>query len=95
MSFRPLHDRVLVQRLDADQRSRGGLYLPESAQEKPRQARVVAVGPGLGSGDDITPLTVKPGDIVLFGKFTGEEITLDGETHLILSESELLGIVHP
>ncbi|MBN2799486.1 MAG: co-chaperone GroES [Deltaproteobacteria bacterium] len=93
MSFRPLQDRVLVKRLDAAQRSTGGLFLPESAQEKPQQAKVIAVGEGTRDGDALTPPSVKVGDTVLFGKFTGEKITLDGVEHLILREADLLGVI--
>lgn len=92
-TFRPLHDRVLVKRLEAETHSAGGLFLPESAKEKPQQAEVIAAGPGLVDGDEITPLTVKPGDIVLFGKYTGEEIKLDGVEHIILRESDILAII--
>ncbi len=92
-TFRPLHDRVLVKRLEAESRSSGGLYLPESAKEKPQQAEVVAVGPGLVEDDETIPLTVKPGDLILFGKYIGEEIKLDGVEHIILRESDILAII--
>lgn len=92
-TFRPLQDRVLIKRVDAAARTQSGLFLPDSAQEKPQQGKVIAVGEGTRNGDTLTPPTVKIGDTVIFGKFTGEKIQLDGEEHLILRESDLLGIV--
>lgn len=93
-NFRPLYDRVLVKRLNAEEMSKGGLFLPETAKEKPQEAEVIAVGQGrLNKDKDIVPLTVKPGDRVLFGKYSGEEIKLDGEEHLILREDDILAIL--
>ncbi len=94
MKFRPLHDRILVKRIDAEQKTAGGLYIPETAKEKPSEGEVIAVGPGRQSDDGKTePLQVKPGDRVLFGKFSGEEVKIDGEDHIILRESDLLAVI--
>ena len=94
MKFRPLHDRVLVRRGDEDTITAGGIIIPDSAQEKPSQGVVVAVGNGT-RGDDgsVTPLDVKPKDTILFGKWSGSEVTIDGEELLIMKESDILGIV--
>lgn len=93
-NFRPLYDRVLVKRLSAEERTSGGLYLPETAKEKPQQAQVVAVGNGRISKDNsVHPLTVKAGDTVLFGKYAGDEIKLDGEEHIILREEDILAVI--
>ncbi len=93
-SFRPLYDRILVKRLKSEERTSGGLVIPESAKEKPQQAEVIAVGQGrLTKKNELAPLTVKPGDIILFGKYTGDDIKLDGEEHLILREQDVLAIV--
>ena len=93
-SFRPLYDRVLIKRLEAEERSRGGLYLPETAKEKPQQGEVIATGTGrITKNDEVVPLVVKPGDILLFGKYSGDEIKLDGEEHVILRESDILAII--
>lgn len=93
-SFRPLYDRVLVKRLSAEEKTVGGLYLPESAKEKPQQAEVVAVGNGrLNKNNVLLPLTVKKGDIILFGKYAGDEIKLEGEEHIILREEDILAVV--
>lgn len=94
MKFRPLHDRVLVRRVDEDSKTAGGIIIPDSAQEKPSQGVVVAVGSGT-RGDDgkLTPLDVKAKDAVLFGKWSGSEVTIDGEELLIMKESDILGIV--
>jgi chaperonin GroES len=94
MNFRPLHDRVLVKRIDAEEKSAGGLFIPDTAKEKPQQAQVIAVGAGrIGKNGDVTPLTVKAGDIILFGKYSGDEIKLDGDNHLILREDDILAII--
>ncbi len=94
-NFRPLHDRVLVKRLESEARSAGGLYIPDTAKEKPQQAEVVAVGSGrVVDGKDPIPLTVKPGDRVLFGKYSGDEIKLEGVEHVILRESDILAILN-
>lgn len=94
MSFRPLHDRVLVKRIDAEEKSAGGIIIPDTAKEKPMQGEVVAVGPGL-RGDDgrLAELGVRPGDRVLFGKWSGTEIKLDGQELLIMKESDILGVL--
>ncbi|MEL0071480.1 MAG: co-chaperone GroES [Rhodobiaceae bacterium] len=94
MKFRPLHDRVLVRRVDEDTKTAGGIIIPDSAQEKPSQGVVVAVGNGT-RGDDgsVTPLDVKPKDTILFGKWSGSEVTIDGEELLIMKESDILGVV--
>ena len=92
--FRPLHDRLLVRRIEADERSKGGIIIPDSAKEKPIEGEVIAVGNGKILDDGGTrPLEVKAGDRVLFGKYGGTDIKLDGEEHLILREDEVLGII--
>ncbi|HIF10017.1 MAG TPA: co-chaperone GroES [Sneathiellales bacterium] len=94
MGFRPLHDRVLVRRVEEETKTAGGIILPDTAQEKPSEGEIVAVGGGL-RGDDgiVTPLDVKVGDRVLFGKFGGTEVKVDGDDLMILRESDILGIV--
>lgn len=93
-NFRPLYDRVLVKRVESEARSAGGLYIPETAKEKPQQAEVIAVGNGRLTDDHQTvPLVVKPGDRVLFGKYAGDEIKLEGVDHIILRESDILAII--
>jgi chaperonin GroES len=94
MSFRPLHDRVLVRRIDADQKTAGGIIIPETAQEKPQEGEVVAVGPGLrdDNGKHIA-LDVKPGDRILFGKWSGTEVKVNGEDLLVMKESDIMGVV--
>jgi chaperonin GroES len=92
--FRPLYDRVLVKRLTAEDKTTGGLFLPETAKEKPQQAEVIAAGSGrLTKNNEIRPLTVKSGDIVLFGKYAGDEVKIDGEEHIILREEDILAII--
>ena len=94
MSFRPLHDRVLVRRLEGETKTAGGVIIPDTAQEKPQEGEVVAVGSGARSEDGkVTPLDVKKGDKVLFGKWSGTEVSLDGEELLIMKESDLLGVI--
>jgi len=91
MKFRPLHDRVVVRRVDSDDRSAGGIIIPDSAQEKPSEGEVVAVGPGLrGEDGKVMPLDVKAGDRVLFGKWSGTEVKLDGEDLLIMKETDIM-----
>jgi len=94
MKFRPLHDRVVVRRLDEDTKTAGGIIIPDSAQEKPSQGVVVAVGSGI-RGDDgkLVALDVKAKDKVLFGKWSGNEVSIDGEELLIMKESDILGII--
>jgi chaperonin GroES len=94
MKFRPLHDRVVVRRIDEDDRTKGGIIIPDTAKEKPQQGEVVAVGPGAtDEKGKIQPLDVKPGDRVLFGKWSGTEVKLDGEDLLIMKESDILGVM--
>ena len=94
MSFRPLHDRVLVRRIDADEKTAGGIIIPDTAKEKPQRGEVIAVGAGTRTEDGkLTPLDVKVGDEVLFGKWSGTEVKIDGEDLLIMKESDILGVV--
>ena len=94
MALTPLHDRVLVRRTEGDEKTAGGLIIPDSAKDKPQEAEVLAVGPGrIGDKGDLRPLTVKMGDRVLFGKYAGNEIKLSGVEHIILKESEILAII--
>ena len=94
MKFRPLHDRVVVQRIEEDQKTAGGIIIPDTAAEKPQTGKVIAVGPG-ARGDDgkIEPLDVKAGDKVLFGKWSGTEVKLDGDELLIMKESDIMGVL--
>jgi chaperonin GroES len=94
MAFRPLHDRVLVRRVEAEEKTAGGIIIPDTAKEKPAEAEVIAVGNG--KADDkgtVRPLTVKKGDRVLFGKYSGNEIKIDGVDYLILREEDILGVL--
>ena len=94
MKIRPLHDRILVKRLDEETKTAGGLFIPDSAKEKPIQARVIAVGAGkLDKAGKLIPLDVKAGDKVLFSKYSGSEIKIDGDEHLILREEDLLAVL--
>jgi chaperonin GroES len=94
MKFRPLHDRVVVKRIESDEKTAGGIIIPDTAKEKPQQGEVVAVGPG---GRDETgkliPLDVKTGDTVLFGKWSGTEVKIDGVEYLIMKESDIMGVM--
>jgi len=94
MAFKPLHDRVLVRRVESDDKTKGGLIIPDTAKEKPQEGEIVAVGEGArdDDGDRVKP-DVKVGDKILFGKWSGTEVTLDGEELLIMKESDILGIV--
>ncbi|REF68864.1 MULTISPECIES: co-chaperone GroES [Paracoccus] len=94
MAFKPLHDRVLVRRVQSDEKTKGGLIIPDSAKEKPAEGEIIAVGEGArkDSGELIAP-AVKPGDRVLFGKWSGTEVSVDGEELLIMKESDILGII--
>ncbi len=95
MKFKPLHDRVVVERLDSDEKTAGGIIIPDSAQEKPMQGKILAVGSG--ARDDsgkIQPLDVKEGDTILFGKWSGTEVKIDGKDLLIMKESDIMGIVN-
>ena len=94
MKFRPLHDRVVVERIDAEERSSGGIIIPDTAKEKPSQGEVIAVGPGgRDENGKLIPIDVKPGDRVLFGKWSGTEVKLDGEELLIMKESDIMGVI--
>jgi len=94
MKFRPLHDRVVVRRIEAEQKSAGGIIIPDTAKEKPQQGEVLAVGPGARDEQGkLIPLDVKPGDVVLFGKWSGTEVKIDGEELLILKESDIMGVL--
>ena len=94
MKFRPLHDRVLVRRIDADEKTAGGIIIPDSAKEKPIQGEIVAAGPGdRNDKGELRPLDVKIGDRVLFGKWSGTEVKIDGKDYLIMKESDLMGVV--
>lgn len=94
MALRPLHDRVLVRRIEEDEKTAGGIIIPDSAKEKPQQGEVVAVGSGArGDDNEIIPLDVKAGDKILFGKWSGSEVKIDGEDLLIMKESDILGII--
>ena len=94
MAFRPLHDRVLVRHIEAEEKTAGGIIIPDSAKEKPQEGEVVAVGGGAKSEDGkVTPLDVKAGDRILFGKWSGTEVKINGEDLLIMKESGILGIV--
>ena len=94
MKFRPLHDRVVVRRLDAEEKTKGGIIIPDTAKEKPQEGEVVAVGPGArDENGKVQPLDVKAGDRVLFGKWSGTEVRIDGEDLLIMKESDVLGVL--
>jgi chaperonin GroES len=94
MKFRPLHDRVVIRRLDAEQKSAGGIIIPDTAQEKPMEGEIVAAGPGArNEAGQLVPLEVKDGDRILFGKWSGTEVKIDGEELLIMKESDIMGIV--
>jgi len=94
MTFRPLHDRILVKRIDADEKTKGGIIIPDTAKEKPQEGEVVAVGPGArDESGNLVPLDLKAGDRILFGKWSGTEIKLDGEELLIMKESDVMGVI--
>ncbi len=94
MTFRPLHDRVVVKRLDSEEKTKGGIIIPDTAKEKPQEGEVVAVGPGArDESGKLVPLDVKAGDRVLFGKWSGTEVKIDGQDLLIMKESDILGVV--
>ena len=93
MKFRPLHDRVLIEISDGEEKTSGGIIIPDTAKEKPQEGEVVAVGPGARTEDGkITPMDVKVGDIVLFGKWSGTEVKIDGKEYSIMKESDIMGI---
>jgi len=94
MAFRPLHDRVVVRRLTAEEKTSGGIIIPDTAKEKPMEGEIVAVGPGARNEQgQLVPLDVKAGDKILFGKWSGTEVKLDGEELLIMKESDIMGII--
>jgi chaperonin GroES len=94
MAFRPLHDRVVVKRLEGEEKTKGGIIIPDTAKEKPQEGKVMAVGPGgRDESGKLTPLDVKIGDRVLFGKWSGTEVKVDGEDLLIMKESDIMGVV--
>ena len=94
MNFRPLHDRVLVRRIEAEEKTRGGIIIPDTAKEKPQEGEVVSVGAGtINEKGEVRPLDVKAGDRILFGKWSGTEVKLDGEELLIMKESDIMGIL--
>ena len=96
MGFRPLHDRVLIRRIESDDKTSGGIIIPDTAKEKPQEGEVISAGPG--ARDDsgrVVALDVKPGDRVLFGKWSGTEVKIDGEDLLIMKESDILGVIEP
>ena len=94
MAFRPLHDRVLVRRIEADEKTAGGIIIPDTAKEKPQEGEIVSVGTGAKAEDGkVTPLDVKAGDCILFGKWSGTEVKVDGEDLLIMKESDILGVI--
>ena len=94
MGFRPLHDRVLVRRVEADEKTAGGIIIPDSAKEKPQEGEVISVGTGARADDGkVTPLDVKAGDKILFGKWSGTEVKIDGVEYLIMKESDIMGVL--
>jgi chaperonin GroES len=94
MKFRPLHDRIVVKRIDAEEKTTGGIIIPDTAKEKPQQGEVIAVGPGARNEQgQLVPLDVRVGDTVLFGKWSGTEVKIDGEDLLIMKESDIMGVL--
>ena len=94
MKFRPLHDRVVVKRIDAEEKTAGGIIIPDTAKEKPQEGEIIAVGPGgRDESGKLTPLDVKAGDRILFGKWSGTEVKIDGEDLLIMKEDDIMGVV--
>jgi chaperonin GroES len=94
MKFRPLHDRVVIRRVEEEEKSKGGIIIPDTAKEKPMEGEVIAAGPGARNEDGkIQPLDVKAGDRVLFGKWSGTEVKLDGEELIIMKESDIMGVI--
>ena len=93
MKFRPLHDRVLIKVLDSEEKTSGGIIIPDTAKEKPQEGEIVAVGPGaINDGGKLTPMDVKVGDVVLFGKWSGTEVKIDGKEYSIMKESDIMGV---
>ena len=94
MNFRPLHDRVVVKRIDEEEKTAGGIIIPDTAKEKPMQGEIVAAGPGKRNDNgDVSPLDVKAGDLVIFGKWSGTEVTIDGQELLIMNERDIMGVL--
>ena len=94
MTFRPLHDRVVVRRIEAEDKTKGGIIIPDTAKEKPQEGEIIAVGPGArDESGKLVPLDVKAGDRVLFGKWSGTEVKIDGEDLLIMKESDIMGVI--
>ena len=94
MKFRPLHDRVVVKRVEGEEKTKGGIIIPDTAKEKPQEGEVIAVGPGArDDGGKLVPLDVKSGDRILFGKWSGTEVKIDGEELLIMKETDIMGVV--
>jgi chaperonin GroES len=94
MKFRPLHDRVVVERITAEEKTAGGIIIPDTAKEKPQQGKIVAVGPGgRDENGKLIPIDVKPGDLVLFGKWSGTEVKIDGQEYLIMKENDIMGVL--
>jgi chaperonin GroES len=94
MKFRPLHDRVIVKRVEEEEKTSGGIIIPDAAKEKPQEGKVIAVGKGkILENGKVSPLDVKKGDRILFGKYSGQEIKIDGEEHLIMREDDILAII--
>ena len=94
MKFRPLHDRVVVKRIDAEQKTAGGIIIPDTAQEKPSQGEILAVGPGgRDEAGKLIPIDLKVGDVILFGKWSGTEVKINGEDLLIMKESDVMGVI--
>ncbi len=94
MMFRPLHDRVVLRRIDAEEKTKGGIIIPDNAKEKPQEGEVIAVGPGVrDESGHLQPLDLKPGDRVLFGKWSGTEVKIDGQELLIMKESDVMGVI--
>ncbi len=92
--FRPLHDRVVVKRIESDEKTKGGIIIPDTAKEKPQEGEVIAVGPGArGDDNELVPLDVKVGDRILFGKWSGTEVKIDGQDLLIMKESDIMGVI--
>ena len=92
MKFRPLHDRVLIKVLDSEEKTAGGIIIPDTAKEKPQEGEVVAVGPGSKEDGKLVPMDVKVGDIVLFGKWSGTEVKIDGKEYSIMKETDIMGV---
>jgi len=94
MKFRPLHDRVVVKRIDAEEKSKGGIIIPDTAQEKPSQGEIIAIGPGgRDEAGKLIPIDVRVGDTILFGKWSGTEVKIDGTDYLIMKESDIMGVI--